>query len=232
MVFASKYIKVGLTLSFLIASSCFISLVYTSKNLSSFKNDNDLIALGERAKDYKTVEELIPDSAVILVGEFEDSPKITASRLGSGKTVSASEDAKPQEMSAEDRAKLLSERVFGRRELVFRISEVIKGEVKDKVVSVAQNAIATENLTKPLEGDIFFEPGEKYILFLTPALPSEGQFYWLTGAVQGGFKVVNGKVRSRELKDRGSQEIGPQVREESLESFLKSIRSKVGSKSK
>ncbi len=161
------------------------------------------------ARYYDDIDELVVDSEVIALGQFEGEPIAVPPKT----------DKPPYDP--------------GRRELLFRPTVVLKGEVKEAIrvaqrVGVADSAsmVAHDEVETP------FEPGTTYILFLVPTLHKEefGEFYWVTGAPQGAFRVQDGKVYSRNVLGEIPQNLGPKVEGQPLDSFLATLREKISSK--
>jgi hypothetical protein len=189
------------------------------------------IVIGSVARNYGTIDELVADSQVIVLGKFQGNPNVVRPKMGQDLALNSTENASPPQRDPDTQLKLLAERDPGRRELDFRPTEVLKGDIQASSITVAQRAVIGGNTVGQVADDKLFEPGETYILFLTPALSHEGKFYWITGAIQGAFKVENGRVNSRSVTRENKQEdIGPKVKGETLENFLVTIKEKVNSK--
>lgn len=189
------------------------------------------IVMGSVAKNYETIDQLAVDSQVIVLGNFQGNPNIARPKMGQDSAPARTANESPPQRNLDTQLKLLAQREPGRRELDFQPAEVLKGDIQASSITVAQRAAIDENAVGPVEDDKLFEPREKYILFLTPALPNEGKFYWITGAFQGAFKVKNGKITSQNIAGENRQEvIGPRVKGESLETFMTAIKEKVNSK--
>lgn len=134
------------------------------------------LVIGSVAKKYKAIDELAADSQVIVLGKFQGNPNRVRPTLGQDLAPAKTEDESPPQRDP------------GRRELDFRPTEVLKGNIQASSITVAQRAVIGENVMGPVKDNKLFKPGETYILFLTPALPHEGNFYWITGAIQGSLR--------------------------------------------
>jgi hypothetical protein len=156
---------------------------------------------GQIRKIYKTVDELIPDSAFIVLGSFKDPERIVPPNT-----------SKPH-------------RDPGRRELTFVVAETIKGDAPAQI-QIAQRITPKTNGVGPMAGDALFAADAQYILFLTPALPHEGDFYWITGATQG-FLVTTEKVFSRNIVGEIPKELGPTVKEVPIKQFLMDTKASI-----
>ncbi len=71
----------------------------------------------------------------------------------------------------------------------FNISQVLKGDETEEVI-IHQLGAAGKMV---VSGDPLFEQGEEYVLFLHK---TESGVYYVLGACQGRFKVVDGKIFS------------------------------------
>jgi hypothetical protein len=203
---------------------------------------------GTLAKYYETIDELVAESDVVVLGRFEGNPKISAPRRRSFETlpgrervrtpqvkptgsrvpgVQTSPDAiTPGSLDPQVIDQYLSTRDPGRRELAFRPTQTLKGS-PTSVIMVGQRAIFKGSTVRASEDDTLFKAGDTYILFLKKALPHEGEIYWITGATQGAFPVINGRVSSRNVTGEIPKNVGPQVKKEGLDNFLAMIREKV-----
>jgi hypothetical protein len=200
-------------------------------------------SLGTVAKVYSSTDELLDGSDLVVRGRFTGKPDLSPRRKGVDLPTSASEDQQPPVRDEN----LIYERDPGHRNLSFIAQEVLKGEKTQKQLVVAQRGAidsnSTSDLVIPMNGDSFFEPGTEYFLFLVKPLPHEiklagKDFYWITGASQGAYRVKNGKVFSRSVELRetklknklsGSEpetEIGPTIDGESEDLLLSKIRNK------
>lgn len=147
------------------------------------------VVQGELAKYYETVDELAADSQIIVLGKFQGNPNVIRPNISQDSASSKSENEAPPQRHLDTRLKLLAQRdPGGRRELAFQPIEILKGGIQVSSITVAQRAAISENIVRAFEDDTLFEPGETYVLFLTPALPHEGNFYWITGAIQVHLK--------------------------------------------
>jgi len=155
---------------------------------------------------YLTVDEVEMASEIIVVGVFEDKEHILKQGLSQ----------KPVEP--------------GHRDLMFHVTDTIKGKTETDIW-VAQRVAFNSNGTVagPIEGDTLFISGNKYVLFLNLAISSTRQgydFYWVTGATQGAFLVVDDKVYSRNNIGEIPEEIGPTVQSVPLEQFIADLKEK------
>lgn len=146
------------------------------------------LVFGSVAKNYKTIDELAADSQVIVLGKFQGNPNVVRPNLGQDLAPAKTEDESPPQRDLDTQLKLLAQRDPGRRELDFRLIKVLKGDIQASSITVAQRAAIGENAMGPVKDDKLFKPGETYILFLMPALPHEGSFYWITGAIPGALR--------------------------------------------
>lgn len=162
-------------------------------------------AMGELAKYYKTIDELITDSEVIVFGRFEGQPTIVPPKI----------DKEPYDP--------------GRRELTFRPIQTLKGDVK-ATIKVAQREGISEGGAVGSSNFPLFKSGENYVLFLVPTLHEEefGEFYWVTGAIQGALRAINDKVYSLNVTGEVPQEVGPKVEGQPLHNFLVTLQGKIG----
>lgn len=213
-----------------------------SISLISAKKSN-ISSLGTVAKVYNSTDELLDGSDLVVRGRFTGKPDLSPRKKGVELPTSASEDQQPPVRDEN----LIYERDPGHRNLSFIAQEVLKGEKTQKQIVVAQRGAIDSNSTSdsviPMNGDSFFEPGTEYFLFLVKPLPHEiklagKEFYWITGASQGAYRVKNGKVFSRSVELRedklrnklsGSEpetEIGPAIDGESEDLLLSKIRNK------
>jgi hypothetical protein len=158
----------------------------TTTPKSQLKNstvDSGVKAIGSPATIYKSTEQMFGDADLVVVGKFSNEKIIV----------------QPSQASRIELGHLDSE---------FSVTEVIKGKADSKLY-VAQNGVigATMAESKPMEGDRFFKAGDSYILFLKKPLPHEVKeagdrnFYYLVGGYQGGYRVKNGKVYSRDIEE-------------------------------
>ena len=107
--------------------------------------------------------------------------------------------------------KLIDQIELGHLDSAFNVSEVIKGRAVSKLY-IAQSGLiaATPSASKPVLGDSFFKGGNSYILFLKKPqaheIKSAGgrSFYYTIGAYQGGHRIKNGKVYTRDIEDLDS----------------------------
>jgi hypothetical protein len=200
-----------------VALAMLVGVMYAAPKLSTAKSPSAPVASdeqrsevdGDLAKLYKTVDELTSDAQVIALGQFEGKANVVPPHTGTP----------PYDP--------------GRRELAFRPTEVLKGVGEVNLgsnIQIAQRAITVNNTVKSAKDDTLFQSGDTCILFLTPALPEEGKFYWVTGAMQGALRVVDGKVYSRNLTGEIPQEIGPTVDAQPLAGFISTLREKVNAK--
>ena len=161
------------------------------------------VARASIAKYYGTAEELRNDSTLVVIGVFEDRERIVNSNTA--RTPGAKPPFYP-----------------GWRELSFSVTETLKGE-SESLVWVAQHATSTTNGLAPTEGDTLFRPGQRYVLFLTLETKLPGRFFWLTGATQGAFAIVNDKVFSRSVTGEIPEGVGPTVNGVPLEQFIRDL---------
>jgi len=157
---------------------------------------------GQIRKLYKTIDELIPDSAVIVLGSFKGPERIVPPNT-----------SKPP-------------RDPGRRELTFVVAETLKGDAPAQI-QIAQRITPKTNGVGPMAGDTLFAADTQYILFLTPALHQEGDFYWITGATQGAFSVITDKVFSRNVVGEIPKELGPTVNGVPINQFLTDTKASI-----
>jgi hypothetical protein len=145
--------------------------------------DSGVKAFGSPSTIYENTEQMFGDADLVVVGKFSTEQIIV--------------QVAPS-----------SEGGLGHFDSGFTVTEVIKGKAETKLY-VAQNGVigATEAGSKPMEGDRFFKAGDSYILFLKKPLPHEVKavgdrnFYYLVGGYQGGYRVKNGKVYSRDIEE-------------------------------
>lgn len=203
-----------------------------------------LTSQGTVSKVYNSTDELLEGSDLVVRGRFTGKPALSPRRKGVELPTSSSENQEPPPRDTN----LIYERDPGHRDLSFVAQEVLKGEKTQKQILVAQRGAIDSNSTPdsvvPMNGDSFFEPGSEYFLFLVKPLPHEiklagKDFYWITGAFQGAYRVNNGKVSSRSVELRGNKsknkltgnepepEIGPAIDGEAEDSILSKIRNKV-----
>lgn len=202
------------------------------------------VSLGSSAISYKTTDDLLAASDLVVRGSFTGKPMLSPLRRGPDLPTAASED---QEPPARD-PNLIYQRDPGHRDLAFVVQEVLKGDKTTKQIVVGQRGAIDQSTTadtvRPVEGDTLFKPGDSYILFLAKPLPHETKlanraFYWIAGAVQGAYRIKNQKVYSRnvELTQPASGEepvsreieeyVGPTVNGVPEESFLSELRGKI-----
>lgn len=161
----------------------------------------------EFARLYTSVKDLSTDSSLIVLGQFQDLATVVLPKM----------DKPPYDP--------------GRRELGFRPTHVLKGQAKT-TIQVAQRvsfARSTSPTVTAAGDDTLFRPGDTYILFLTSALPVELRgnaepFYWVTGAIQGAFRVKDGKVYSRNITGEIPAQVGPRIAGQPLDTFLAIIQ--------
>lgn len=152
---------------------------------------------GSIAKIYQSADELLSDSAIVVVGVFDGKERIVSSNT------------------------TVVPFYPGWREMPFRVTHIIKG-TPDAVVQVAQHVGFAPDGVRPVEDDTLFTTGSRYILFLTPQ--PGGGIYWLTGAIQGAFPVINGRVFSRNVVGDIPKEIGPTVDGKPLNQFIEDLQ--------
>lgn len=202
------------------------------------------VSLGATARSYKTTDDLLAASDLVVRGEFTGKPLLSPLRRGPDLPTASSED---QEPPARD-PNLIYQRDPGHRDLTFVVQEALKGDKTTKQIVVAQRGAIDQSTTadtvRPVEGDTLFKPGDSYILFLVKPLPHETklagrEFYWVVGAVQGAYRIKNKKVYSRNIEVAPSslgeepvsreieEYIGPKVEGVPEEAFLSEIRRKI-----
>ncbi len=72
------------------------------------------IVLGNVAKNYKTIDELVADSQVIVIGKFQGNPNIVRPNMGKDLAPAKTEDESPPQRDRDTQLKLLAERDPGR----------------------------------------------------------------------------------------------------------------------
>jgi hypothetical protein len=166
----------------------------------------------ELANNYKSIDELIAASDVVVFGKFTGNPKIVLPSQGLSLPPDWTEDRKALDPIVINQ--VLASRDPGHRTMTFVPIQTFKGSIS-KVITVGQRGTFTEFYTVPNKGDKFFQTGDTYILFLTLEPARSDNFYWTTGAVQGAFSVKSDRVNCL------------QVKSESLDKFLRTILTKV-----
>ncbi len=170
-------------------------------------------ASGQIAQEYKNVSDLVTNSQLIVIGQFEGDPRIVPPNL----PPNGKEPYDP-----------------GRRELSFRVTGTLKGELKTSVNVAQRVGFPTTDLTTVvgLDDDTLFKAGDSYILFLNKTLHERefGEFYWIAGAVQGAMKVIDSKVYSRNVIGDIPADLGPSVSGQPLDAFLANVRDIVSSR--
>ncbi len=96
----------------------------------------------------------------------------------------------------------------------FRVEKVLKGNAGDEIVVAGSGIYDKINKKVRLVGKDPLKPGEKYLLFLLPAgnpyviqyQKKIGEIYMVTGAWQGEFRIINGRVYSRNVLGEAAPE--------------------------
>lgn len=155
-------------------------------------------------KYYTSVDELLEDSDLVVIGIFEDQERII-------------EPNTPRDPDAQPPYDP------GRRELAFKVTDILKGYCKD-LIWVAQRVSFTANGVEAIEEDMLFEPSQRYILFLNSSVQHPNEFYWLTGATQGALLIKNNAVFSRNVVGDIPESIGPTVNGVSLDQLTSGLK--------
>jgi hypothetical protein len=181
-----------------------------SENAKNTPEDQGITMSGSVAVAYYSMDQMATDADVIVAGTFSDEKIL----VPMSKFVDfPSRNPKTLEAAPRD-SSLINQNELGHLDSGFNISEVIKGNVNSKIY-VAQNGVmaTTPAASKPVSGDRFFKGGDSYILFLKKALPHSVKnaggrsFYYVVGAYQGGYRIRNGKVYSRDIEDLDSAKL-------------------------
>lgn len=181
---------------------------------------------GQLANNYKSVDELIAASDIVVLGKFTGNPKIVLPNEGPPLPPRSAENAERAPLDPVVINQILAARDPGYRAMMFMPIKTLKGSTNG-ALNVGQRGAFTEVYTAPDEGDNFFQAGDTYVLFLKLEPSRSDNFYWITGAVQGAFRVNNGQVNSRHVTGEIPQDIGPKIQGESLDNFLQTIHAKV-----
>ena len=161
-------------------------------------------SIGELAQYYTSTDDLWVDSDLVVIGIFDDQERI----------IEPNSPRDPDSKPPYDP---------GRRELSFRITDTLKGN-SDGQIWIAQRASFQKDNIKPLADDTLFKPGEKYVLFLRSSKQQPGAFFWVTGATQGAFSIVNDKVYSRSVTGDIPADIGPTIDGVLLDNFINEFK--------
>lgn len=186
-------------IALILGTSLAIGCVRQSTLESGLTVQIEEVAHGQIGKSYKTIDELIIDSTIIVLGFFEGQERIISPNISN------------------------PPRDPGRREMTFVVTDAFKGNSQARI-QVAQRYTQKENYIAAVKDDTLFTSGTEYILFLVSALPQEGNFYWLTGATQGAFLVNQNKVFSRNVLGEIPKEVGPISNGTTLDQFLLDIK--------
>ena len=153
----------------------------------------------------KTVEQLIVNSDIVVIGLFGSQERIVQDSTNK------------------------KNNYYGWRELSFSVSDILKGSPKSQIW-VAQHVVFKQNgsIQGPFEEDTLLLPGQQFVLFLNletvEDLPHAGDFYWLSGAIQGAFPIIGDKVYSRNITGEIPEGYGPTVNGIPLEQFTAELK--------
>lgn len=171
--------------------------------------DSDVKVLASVATVYKSMGGMVPEADLIVTGNF------------TGEQIIVSE-SKPLDLPPRESEKspapprntnLIYQVELGHIDSGFTVSEVIKGQTTSKVYVAQSGSITMNSKATPMSGDRFFKGGDSYILFLKKPLPHEiknaggRSFYYLVGAYQGGYRIKDGRVYTRDIEDLESAKI-------------------------
>jgi hypothetical protein len=151
------------------AGACNTNIQQTTGTESSTTTNQSILTVsGSVAGYYANMEELSGAADLIAYGEIDGVIEV-------------------QEyiMAQTDREDIL----YYTTDFNFSISQVLKGDEKEEAIIHQLGAAGKMVVTE----DPLFEQGEKYVLFLHK---TESGVYYVLGAYQGRFKVVDGKVFS------------------------------------
>lgn len=181
---------------------------------------------GQLANNYKSIDKLIAASDVVVLGKFTGNPKIVLPSEGPSLPPRSAENAERAPLDPAVINQILAARDPGHRNMTFMPIQTLKGSTNG-AITVGQRGAFTEVYTAPDEGDNFFQAEDTYVLFLKSEPSRSNNFYWITGAVQGAFRVSNGQVISRNVTGEIPEDIGPKIQGESLNNFLQNIQVKI-----
>lgn len=159
----------------------------------------------EIEKYYTSVDELLEDSDLVVIGIFKDQERIVEPN-----TPRNSDSQPPYDP--------------GRRELAFKVTDILKGYSED-LIWVAQRVSFMANGVEAMEEDTLLESSQQYMLFLNSSVQHPNEFYWLTGATQGAFLINNnGTVFSRNVIGDIPKSVGPTVDGLPLDQFISDLK--------
>lgn len=182
-----------------------------------------MAASAEIANIYRTLAELSDRSELIVVGQFQGSPIYYPEVHGPDYPPRADSEA----LVPTDRDPALI--AMNRMSYIttnFQVREVLKsGNRLDlSTVNVAQIAYLNQGQLLSVSEERLFRADEEYVLFLDSADDVDGD-YWVTGAVQGAFKIQDGSVSSLDKLGEKRVIVGLGIDKQPLADFLNDVRS-------